>query len=263
MSQAIEKLKEIGAQKIHETTHISKLYIQGMLHETLDDMNRIQFFGFISILEREYHIDLAHLREKGNKYFNEISHIEDSKNKIFAAPKKKTNYSLFYITIAVLIFIAVTAFTITNFSSAQTDKKVEVLDNSNIDSATQNMTLIVDKLNATTIEDENLSVMEEEIEPEAVLPPKSLKIIPNIKVWVGYIDLQTYKKYQKIVSDELVLDPEKNWILVCGHGDLNIEANSEIHEFKDKNNLKFSYIDGVLKKITYNEFKNLNRGNKW
>jgi len=125
------------------------------------------------------------------------------------------------------------------------------------------MTLIVDKLNATTIEDENLSVMEEEIEPEAVLPPKSLKIIPNIKVWVGYIDLQTYKKYQKIVSDELVLDPEKNWILVCGHGDLNIEANSEIHEFKDKNNLKFSYIDGVLKKITYNEFKNLNRGNKW
>jgi len=51
--------------------------------------------------------------------------------------------------------------------------------------------------------------------------------------------------------------------LVCGHGDLNIEVNSEIEEFKTKKNLRFSYIDGVLKMLTYSEFKELNRGKEW
>lgn len=262
MSEGIDKLQEIGAQKIHETTHITKIYVQAMLHESFEEMNRIQFLGFVSILEREYKINLDSLRAKGNEYFSDIPHIQDNKNKIIVAPKKKKNYSLFYITIAVIVFIAVTAFSITNFSSAQTDKKVQVLDNSNINSATQNMTPIIDELNAS-IEDENLSVLEEDIEPEVILPPKSLKIMPNVKVWVGYIDLQTHKKYQKIVSDELTLDPQKDWILVFGHGDLNIEVNSEIQEFKTKDNLRFSYIDGVFEKITYNEFKKLNKGNEW
>lgn len=269
MSEGIDKLKEIGAQKIHETTHISKQYVQGMLHESFDDMNKIQFLGFVSILEREYHINLDSLRAKGNEYFNDIVSTQNSKDKIFVTPKKKRNYSLFYIIIAVVVFIAVTAFTITNFSSAATDKKVQLLDN-NIESIAENIPPLMEELNTTVeeepgiiIEDENLTEIDEDIVPEAVLVAKSLKIIPNVRVWIGYIDLQTFKKYQTFVSDELVLDPEKDWILVCGHGDLNIELNSEIQEFKTKNNLKFSYIDGVLKKITHSEFKQLNRGSGW
>ncbi len=270
MSEEIDKLRDIGAQKIHEATHISKQHAQGMLHESFEDMNKIQFLGFVSILEREYHINLDSLRAKGNEYFNDILSIQNDKNKLFITPKKKRNYSFFYIMIAVLVFITVTAFTITNFSSAATDKKVQLLDNNNIDSATQNSIPLIDELNTTMeeepgiiIEDENLTEIDEDIIPEAVLVPKSLKIIPNVRVWVGYIDLQTYKKYQKFVSDELVLDPEKDWVLVLGHGDLNIELNSEIQEFKTKNNLRFSYIDGVLKKITHSEFKQLNRDSEW
>lgn len=261
MSEGISKLKEIGAQKIHETTHISKQYVQAMLHESFEDMNRIQLLGFISILEKEYNINLDYLREKGDQYFGDILPEQNDKDKIFIAPKKKKNYSIFYIIIAVLIFIAVTAFTITNFSSAATDKKVQLLDNSNIDNATKNITPVIE-INAS-VEDENLSTPDEYIEPEVAEIPKSLKIMPNVRLWVGYIDLKTYKKYQKIITDELVLDAQKDWILVCGHGDLNIEVNSEIQEFKTKKNLRFSYVDGVLQKITYNEFKNLNRGNEW
>ncbi len=262
MSEGIDKLKEIGAQKIHESTHISKRYIQGMLHESFDDMNKIQFLGFVSILEREYSINLDSLRAKGNEYFNDITSTEDSKNKIFITPKKKRNYSFFYIIIALLIFIAVTAFTITNFSSEATDKKVELLDNNTIENVTKNIIPLIEEHN-TTIEDENLSISDEDIVPETVLLPKSLKIMPNIRVWVGYIDLQTFKKYQIFVTDELILDPEKDWLLVFGHGDLNIELNSEIQEFKTKKNLRFSYIDGELKKISYSEFKHLNRDSEW
>ena len=51
MNEGFDKLKSIGAQKIHEATHIARAQIQALLHERSEDMNKSQFIGFISILE--------------------------------------------------------------------------------------------------------------------------------------------------------------------------------------------------------------------
>jgi hypothetical protein len=91
----------------------------------------------------------------------------------------------------------------------------------------------------------------------------SFKIIPINKVWLGYIDLSTYKKYQKTFIDEFSLDPSKDWLLVFGHGNITIEVNGIIKKFANKKGIRFSYINGELKEITLKEFKSLNRGNRW
>jgi len=92
MSDGLSKLKGIGAQKIHERTHIARQHVQAVLHETFDDMTKIQLLGFISILEREYSVDLSDLKAKGQEfYFEESSKIEDDTN-VFVTPKKKKNY---------------------------------------------------------------------------------------------------------------------------------------------------------------------------
>ena len=67
MSSGLEKLRSIGAQKIHEQTHIARQHAQALLHESFDDMSRIHFLGFISILEREYSVDLSDLKAKAVK----------------------------------------------------------------------------------------------------------------------------------------------------------------------------------------------------
>lgn len=254
MIDGYEKLKNIGAQKIHERTHISKIHVQAIIHESFDDMSKIQFLGFLSILEREYDVTLDDLREKGLSYFSESGHETDT-NDVFVTPKKKKNYSFIYMGFAILIFIVVAAYTLSSFSSSSDNSKSETIDNSAIESAQKNI---------ETTKDVNISEVAVNTtieEPKGVV--KSFKIIPKRELWMGYIDLTIHKKYQKIFSDEFRLDPEKDWLLSLGHGQINIEIDGVIEEFKIKRTVRFLYKDGVLKRLTFAEFKSLNRGDVW
>jgi hypothetical protein len=107
MSTDYEKLKAIGAQKIHEATHIPRLHVQAILNKTYDDMTKIQFFGFISILEREYLLNLQELKEDSLVYFNEIS---SNNNSLFLESKQKNNKAFYYIVAGLSIFVAIVYF---------------------------------------------------------------------------------------------------------------------------------------------------------
>jgi len=80
---------------------------------------------------------------------------------------------------------------------------------------------------------------------------------------MGYIDLQTYKKYQKLFKDEIELDPNKEWLLSLGHGNVSFEINGELKEFNSKKNMRFIYKDSKLKEINLKEFMQLNKGSRW
>ena len=92
----------------------------------------------------------------------------------------------------------------------------------------------------------------------------NLKILAGKKVWIGYIDLTKQKKHQTIVKDELSLDPNKDWLLLFGPGNITLEVNHEIKKYRSRKlNMRFKYIDGKFTKIGVNEFKRLNHGKKW
>ena len=93
MSDGLNKLRGIGAQKIHELTHIARQHVQAVLHETFDDMNKIQFLGFVSILEREYGVDLSDLKAKGQEFYAGESSKLHQETKVFVSPKKKKSYT--------------------------------------------------------------------------------------------------------------------------------------------------------------------------
>jgi len=90
-----------------------------------------------------------------------------------------------------------------------------------------------------------------------------LKIVPKNKVWAGYIEIETNKKHQKIFTEEFAIDTTKNWILLFGAGTVKLEVNGELKTFVSKRNIRLKYLDGELTKITVEEFKSLNKGNKW
>ena len=92
---------------------------------------------------------------------------------------------------------------------------------------------------------------------------EGFKIIPKQKKWVGYINIDTKKKYQYTLKEEFEIDTDQNWILLVGGGTINIEVNEEHKTFKSKNNMRFKYINGEFSQITVEEFKELNNGNKW
>jgi len=279
MNDGLNVLKEIGAQRIHKETHISKEYVQAVIHENFDGLNSVQFIGFISILEREYHVDLSELKAKGISYFQEIAPENKEPKKVFVAPKRKTSYAKLYITLGIIIFLSFIYYTFVYLSSLT--PSLEKIDNTKIENAQKSIRPVLElnkdiKLsdnNETNTTEENLVVDKnitksievdlKEQEKEAVVSERSLKIVPKNKVWAGYIEIKTNKKYQNIYTKEHEIDASKNWILLFGSGTVKLEVNGELKTFKSKRNIRLKYIDGELSKITVEEFKSLNKGNKW
>jgi len=284
MSEALEKLKDIGAQKIYEDTHIPVEHVQSILYESFEGLNKLQFLGFVSILEREYGTDLGTLREKGIVYFDEKNTGNDLvKNEaIYKAPSNKRNLTIIYIVIAILIFVIAIIYTMD--SASDTLQNVKIQKNQTIDNVKET---IIQEINDTQSQDENdtnqtlvltpeenLSQSDVQIDEALVAPtPKkqevkkaithSLKIVPKTRVWLGYIDVKTNKKYQKTFKGSLKLNSKKEWLLYFGHGYVTILIDGEKITYSNKDTLRLHYKDGKVSKISSEEFRRLNRGSKW
>ena len=265
MSEELDFLRDLGAQKIYEDTHISLKHAQSVIHESFEGLTKVQFLGFISILEREYSQDLSMLKEKGLAYFEDEPVKEVSTTSVFIEPAKAKSPTPIYVMVALSVFIIVAYFTIGGDSSTPQTVKI---DNSAIVNAQKNINPTAyesnsSDLNETSV-DENETiplVVVEKIEP-VVIPP-SLKIIAKTKLWIGYIDRVEDIKKQTIIEGSLELDPSKEWLLSLGHGHVDIAINGELKEFSSPNNIRFLYKNGELKKLTFRDFKILNEGRVW
>jgi hypothetical protein len=262
LTQNYEQLKKIGAQKIHEQTHIPKRQSEDLVSGNFESMNKIQFTGFISILEREYSIDLSALKAEGlNSFKDNTQQTEEVESKVFVTPKKAKNYKSVYIIAAVLIFI----FVIIQLSSENESIEPKI-DDKNIEKVASKIAPKDENLDSNNSVEKDIVNDKNQVSKKQELEKVSeLKIIPNAKLWVGYIDISTGKKYQKIIPsyEGLELEPSTHWLLSLGHGDVKIVVDGQERDFKEPKNIRLEYKDGELKKITYREFLVLNKGKEW
>lgn len=267
MSEELSHLQSLGAQKIYEQTHIPVQSVQAILHHSFEEFSKVQFLGFISILEREYKVELPELRAEALAYFD--ANMESENNaKLFIEPKKRTNFTLFYILLAFLIFIGVVTYTLTktsNIPEAQTK-----VDNTLIENVTKKIT--TDEVNMTTDANQTVAnkvvevkapVVEEVPKEKKEVVQKSFQINAKSKVWLGYIDVEANKKHQKTFKGKMTLDPNKKWLLIFGHGYIDMYINGKLKKFDSRDKVRFYYENGKLEAVTLKKFKKLNRGRKW
>mgnify|MGYP000010573623 CR=1 FL=1 len=266
MSEGYEKLKLIGIQRIHEDTHIAREHIVAVINGNFQELHKVQFLGFVSILEREYNLELQELKQRGLAYYQEQSSVENSHTGVFVVAKSNKKSTLPYIVIAILIMFVVAFFGI-DFSSNKDVVEVQNVENTIILEVKKEIEAIAE-INASDLnetgEDLNLSV-----NPEVVVPKEEPKkedtfsITPRSKVWMGYIDVETNKKYQKTIASEFTFDTTKEWLVILGHSYVNFFVNKEKINFNTKGNLYLHYKNAKLEKISESEFKKLNKGRKW
>jgi len=283
MSDALEKLKTLGSQKIYMDTHIPAFYVQAILDENFKELTHTQFFGFISILERDYDIDLEELQSHAREYYNSemtTEHLGDTG--VLALPPKEKNFTLLYIIIAIAIFLF--AFYFTNRTAEAVHETNTTLAQANIvkpevalQQTKEEKAVSVPQMQKTSIANKTIysdakegnittPIEEKRVKKEKVAPfnpSEPLEIIPRSRVWLGYINLATYKKYQKTFSGELDLNASQKWLFLSGHGYMDAFVNGKKIHFSTKNALRLYYKNGVLKKISKEEFKKLNRGRGW
>ena len=262
MSEDLEKLRSIGAQKIHERTHIAQRYVQALLHESFEGMQKVQLLGFISILEREYGVDLTSLRESASAYFETLEGTlpkeEATYKKELLASSKDDNKKRYIVLVILLVVLGVGLFYFTSMEKKSEEKR-----------STVTSTQVPHESIAVDLNESNVSQKEPKQKPaqqyvvEEKDLPKTLTILPKSKVWIGIIDLQTGKKRQKIADKPIELNASKEYLLTLGHGYIDIDIDGNKTSFKDPKSIKFLYKDGEMLQIDNKKFREYNKGKLW
>ncbi len=82
-------LEEKDINKISQKTNISKKNLEMLIDEDFTGLIKAKALGFISILERDYQVDLNTLREKALVYYEK--HRNDEELIVFTVPVSEEN----------------------------------------------------------------------------------------------------------------------------------------------------------------------------
>lgn len=262
MSEDLKKLKAIGAQKIYEKTHISRVNIEYILNKSFDKLPKVQFRGFITILEREYKVDLQDVLAEFEAHTAKDEEIVQYM-KIDTKDYGKLNKKL--IVFALFVTLLVGYFIISHFT--QTTVETVELNNTEIEAAQANL-----ERNETVITEENTTEANTSIEnnvtlltpsPLTVAKTTKFEIIPGKKLWFAYVDMENSKQTQMTIKENFDLNASKNYLLEMGHGVLKMDLGGEIKEYNEKKKKYFKFENGSLNEISRDEFKALNKGKAW
>ncbi|WP_345976560.1 hypothetical protein [Sulfurimonas sp. HSL3-7] len=287
-----EKLQELGSKKIASATHIPVAHVEAILNKEFTLFAKAQFFGFLSILEREYKVDLSALKQEYlfARAQEEMAHessfeIPETAPKLFE--KKKVLYGASAVAVVLVLILL---FTFIDFSVPE-EAKIEI-NNTAIDQAKKNLNLEpvhaanvdepikdnevesaefgqdVSESNATAVPDSQAQQVSAQLQQEPLNGPEPtvplyLRIVPHGKLWLGIIDAETHKRKVKIITEPLDLDGKKEWLIMTGYGYLDMECGDTTKKYRVNDKLLFLYESGVCHKIDEDEFKARNKGKLW
>ena len=288
--QCIEKLKEIGLHEINAKTKIATKRLDDILECRFDNIDRIRLKGFLYILEREYKIDMSEWLEKYDEYHKEQEDLKKENEKIQETKEQDSvnisfvdttienkAYKRLLIVFVVLFAVFVVFFIYNNSSSKKNtitksspivesipaidsnttiESSEEILDsNAKIESSEESSEEILDS-NATITENNYIDSNHFGVE-EAV-------IIPHSPLWVGIIDLQTYKKKQVSITEAFSIKLDDSKIIRTGHGYFDIKSPNINKNYISGDSKYFVYTrENGFSEITKDEYLAFNRGEEW
>jgi len=273
MNKALEELRDIGTQNIHEMTHIPRASIEAFINEDFSKMNKIQLNGFIAILEREYTVDLSALKQSALTYFQE--HQDEKKVRTEFVSTKEKSSKLVYIIVALIILMGAIYFTMfseqVKAPSLYEEKSsiVQNVEKEIIPQIEKNNSLLIQELNVTDIVSESNSSelvdnnITEVVEVTPIIVDTILTVTQKFRGWFGYVSLDTHKKNSKTFRGSFDLNGSQDWLLIGRPGSLVFTIDEQEQKYRSSKNMRFKYIDKKLTKIRLAEWKKLNKGRTW
>ncbi len=101
--QLNEILEENSTKAISKKTNISESNIELLLAKEFDRLKRVKTFGFISILEREYKVDLSALKQEAEEYYAQYHQKESVTLGLPMQEEKKGKSKLFLLIVLGLL----------------------------------------------------------------------------------------------------------------------------------------------------------------
>ncbi|MFY9142945.1 hypothetical protein [Sulfuricurvum sp.] len=269
-----EDLQALGTEKIHERTHISRDKIELVMTKSYGEIGRVQFMGYMSILEREYGVDLTALKEEYTEYHKINTNLLKPKSSVILQSAANSKPKWIAAGIVLILVLMVGGYLLQGKMSAEPQDGVMELsavavlpDDVNVtennETNVSNETSVNSETNVTTpaVSSETNQTVAKASQPLA--SGKELAIRPVYKVWYGMIDMASGKKIQNVTAEPIIIDTSKNWLILLGHGRVEIESSAGKTLLQENNTVHFLCENGSLKQISRNEFIEHNGGKSW
>jgi hypothetical protein len=267
--KSFDDLQTLGANVIHEQTHIARSKLELLLNKSFGDLTRVQFMGFISILEREYGIDLSSIRQEYDEFVQTHPDVVIQKESVILQAQSRSRQKWVLGGIAAISLLIIIGSLIQGRLSISPSEEVMQLSSANVEVVDENTTVVPLEINATeaiAIVEANITAANQELNvtsKSVTTIENATSIKPKAKVWIGMLDLTTGTKSQKITTDPIVLDKSKNTLYMFGHGRLEILTPEGTKTLKERNAVWFTYENGQLKQVNQQEFAAKNNGTVW
>ncbi|HHP0356317.1 TPA: hypothetical protein ACRZSW_001825 [Campylobacter lari subsp. concheus] len=287
-----KKLEDLNLLEVQKRTQIEIACLEYIIKKDFKSLSRFNVNGFIKILQREYELDFSNFLEEYHMYLEENG-IE-RKNHVHISPRMnsytKESSSVWYIVIIVVVLLMVAlAWGVSRFfqSSTLDENTTNVLNQEQVvleekvdENETPVLNFFIDDVmennetNTTILEpiDESNNTIEETLEDNVSLnmPEENIILLhesiikPSAELWLGMVDLKTFRKSSLTIKNDYVLSLDKDMLITTGHAafSLNDENNNTL-EFKNGVSKFLMIKDGKIKQITKAEFIKENRGKLW
>jgi hypothetical protein len=144
---AIEMLKKTGIETISMRTHISTDNVRKLLAGEFESFSAIQFNGFVTIIEREFDVDLSEWRSKFSQCMPEVEEpLVPAEDDLFANAAKSKKQQRMTVAVLTALLIIVVAVTYLVLGGGDETEKIE-LNNTAIEQARANLA----SMNATSV----------------------------------------------------------------------------------------------------------------
>jgi cytoskeletal protein RodZ len=88
-------------------------------------------------------------------------------------------------------------------------------------------------------------------------------IIPKMKLWIGVIYLDTFKRRSYLGEGNFSINLSRDQIITTGHGEFALNDGIKELNFTRQSPIRFEVKDGVIEEIPWSRFKELNKGKNW
>ncbi len=262
-----EILEENSVQSIHNKTKISIDVLNKIIAKDFTNFKKVQVFGFISILEREYGGRIDDLRDECEEYF--AANIKEDMPFIAPDVVKKASKSKWLVWLAAFGILALTTYFLmqsrvqndipvykedTNLTTlSNTNNKIEANVTINATKKDTNITIpaLTTDGNVSSSTDNNSTGLQQ------------FKIIPKTKLWFGIMNLETKELKNSIISNAFDIDTAKQWLIATSKASFSLQTPQGLKEFADYKVHYFKVDNTGFSEITKEQFVALGGPKKW
>ncbi|WP_041956078.1 hypothetical protein [Sulfurospirillum arsenophilum] len=95
------------------------------------------------------------------------------------------------------------------------------------------------------------------------VPKNSAILAPTKRIWVGFINLETFNRKESSSDQNITIDLNKRQIIKTGNGFFKLSYDGSVEDFTEQGSTRFLVENGTIKKISDEKFVELNRGKNW